>query len=126
VDEFFAQSKVSKCQSLKESAELIAKVGFKMFLGITANVGKWSPDEKEFSLILDENPLTEFVDLPENCSNLLYSNMLCGVIRGAMEMAQIKVACKFISDALRPGEDVTEIRVYFKEFLSEAVPVNDE
>ena len=126
VDEFLAQSRVNKCQSLKETAELIAKVGFKMFLGVTANVGKWSADEKEFSLVLDENPFTEFVDLPEKYSGLLYSNMLCGVIRGALEMTQMKVTCNFISDALRPGEEVTEIRVYFKEYLSEAVPINDE
>ena len=97
-----------------------------MFLGVTANVTKWSQDEKEFSLTLDENPLTEFVDLPDNYSGLLYSNMLCGVIRGALEMTQMKVVCKFISDSLRPNEEVTEIRVYLKEYLSEAVPINDE
>ena len=52
--------------------------------------------------------------------------MLCGVIRGALEMTQMKVTCSFISDALRPGDDTTEIRVYFKEYLSEAIPINDE
>ena len=126
IDEFLSQTKIVRCQTLKETAEIIAKVGLKMFLGVTANVSKWSQDEKEFSLILDENPLTEFVDLPDNYSGLLYSNMLCGVIRGALEMTQMKVVCKFISDSLRPNEEVTEIRVYLKEYLSEAAPVNDE
>lgn len=97
-----------------------------MFLGVTATVNKWSADEKEFSLTLDENPLTEFVDLPENYAGLLYSNMLCGVIRGALEMTQMKVKCSFVSDALRTQEDTTEIRVQFLEYLSEAVPINDE
>lgn len=97
-----------------------------MFLGVTANVGKWSADEKEFSLTLDDNPFTDFVDLPEQYSGLLYSNMLCGVIRGALEMVQMKVTCSFISDALRNGDNTTEIRVYFKEYLSEAQPINDE
>ena len=42
----------------------------------------------EFSLIFDENPLTEFVELPEdgNMDELWYSNILCGVLRGALEM----------------------------------------
>ena len=111
---------------MKETAEVISKVGFKMFLGITANVGNWSADEKEFSLLLDENPFTEFVDLPEQYQDLLYTNILCGVIRGALEMVQMRVECRFVADALRPGDDTTEIRVYFKEYLSESAPINDE
>ena len=35
--------------------------------------------------ILEDNPLTDFVELPESCSGLSYCNILCGVIRGAME-----------------------------------------
>jgi len=60
-----------------------------MFLGVTAQVTSWSPDEKEFSLVLDDNPLTDFVELPEGFSALFYSNILCGVIRGALEMVSI-------------------------------------
>jgi len=41
-------------------------------------------------LIFDENPLAEFVELPEDSamSELWYSNILCGVIRGALEMVR--------------------------------------
>jgi hypothetical protein len=37
---------------------------------------------------LDENPLAEFVELPEEVleGELWFSNVLCGVIRGALEM----------------------------------------
>ena len=56
-----------------------------MFLGITPNV-VFGADDKEFSLVLEENPLAEFVELPEECPNLYYSNILCGVIKGALEM----------------------------------------
>ena len=43
-----------------------------------------------FSLILDENPLAEFVELPDEAlqGGLWYSNVLCGVIRGALEMVR--------------------------------------
>lgn len=41
-----------------------------------------------FTLTLDENPLAEFVELPEGAieGGLWYSNILCGVLRGALEM----------------------------------------
>ena len=51
-------------------------------------VANWNQTNDEFSLILDQNPLTDFVELPEDHPNLLYSNILCGVIRGALEMVR--------------------------------------
>lgn len=51
----------------------------------------------------------EFVELPPQYSGLLYSNILCGVIRGALEMVQMKVSCRSVRDVLR-GDDVNEIR----------------
>ena len=35
-----------------------------------------------------ENPLAEFVELPPQYQGLNYSNLLCGVIRGALEMVR--------------------------------------
>ena len=64
----------------------ISQVGFKTFLGIVPIVANWNQKGDEFSLILDQNPLTEFVELPEDHPQLLYSNIVCGVIRGALEM----------------------------------------
>jgi len=51
-------------------------------------VSSWAADEKSFSLIFDENPLADFVELPEEgpYEKIWYSNVLCGVIRGALEM----------------------------------------
>lgn len=59
---------------------------FKMYLGITPSVTNWSPAGDEFSLILENNPLVDFVELPDNHNTLVYSNLLCGVLRGALEM----------------------------------------
>lgn len=61
---------------------------FKTFLGIVPTVANWNAKGDEFSLILDQNPLTDFVELPEDHPNLLYSNVICGVIRGALEMVK--------------------------------------
>jgi hypothetical protein len=43
-----------------------------------------------FTLTLDENPLAEFVELPEEAieNGLWFSNVLCGVLRGALEMVR--------------------------------------
>ena len=50
--------------------------------------------------VLEDNPLIDFVELPENCSALKFCNVLCGVIRGALEMvsyfadeARIQLLC---------------------------------
>lgn len=58
-----------------------------MYLGITPSVTCNNSSRTEFSLILDKNPLVEFVEeLPAGRSSLCYCNLLCGIIRGALEM----------------------------------------
>ena len=37
---------------------------------------------------MTDNPLADFVELPEEYRPLCYSNMLAGVIRGALEMVR--------------------------------------
>jgi hypothetical protein len=69
-----------------------------MFLGISAQVTNWDAKSNEFSLILeDNNPLTEFVELPDSYNGLFYSNILCGVIRGALEMVGLLDAIHHLS-----------------------------
>ena len=57
---------MNQCADLRETAEVIAKVGFKMFLGVAATVGGWANEDSEFSLYLDDNPLVDFVELPDH------------------------------------------------------------
>ncbi|CAM9317601.1 unnamed protein product [Chrysoparadoxa australica] len=91
IDEFLAKSGTTSCRDLADTAECIAKAAFKMFLGCTADVGGWNADKTAFSLMLYDTPLTEFVELPAQYTGLVYSNILCGVIRGALEMVLMKV-----------------------------------
>jgi hypothetical protein len=39
--------------------------------------------------VMTDNPLADFVELPEEYRPLCYSNLLPGVIRGALEMVRI-------------------------------------
>ncbi|XP_028056574.1 trafficking protein particle complex subunit 3-like isoform X1 [Camellia sinensis] len=96
IDEFLAKSNVSRCVDFKETAEVIAKVGFKMFLGVTASVTNLDADGTCCSLILEDNPLVDFVELPDTCQGLYYCNILSGIIRGALEMIPLSDSSPFI------------------------------
>lgn len=98
----------------------------------------WASDDKSFSLVFDENPLADFVELPEDgpYEKIWYSNVLCGVIRGALEMVglpddrpwfqvQLDVQAEFVSDVLR-GHDRTEMRITFNRFIEEEAPAGDD
>mmetsp|Transcript_26330 Transcript_26330/g.67061 ORF Transcript_26330/g.67061 Transcript_26330/m.67061 type:complete len:188 (+) Transcript_26330:79-642(+) len=126
IDDYLARNMQGTCKNFVETADAIAKGGFKMFLGISPEVRAWNADKTEFTLSFDENPLTDFVELPEDLVNKLwYSNIYCGVIRGALEMVMLKVECTFMKDALR-GDNSTEIRVKLVEEMAEEYPFKDD
>ncbi|KAL2472972.1 Transport protein particle (TRelated to AP2P) component [Forsythia ovata] len=125
VDEFLAKSNVSKCVDFKETAEVIAKVGFKMFLGITASVTNWDAEGTTCSLILEDNPLVDFVELPDTCQDLYYCNIFSGIIRGALEMVSMKTEVTWVRDMLR-GDDAFELKVKLLKQVSEEYPYKDD
>lgn len=82
-----------------------------MFLNITADVDKWDSELKSCYIIFKDNPLAEYVILPTACqSSLWYSNVLCGILRGALDMINIDVKATFTNDTLR-GHNETAIKV---------------
>ena len=70
------------------------QLGFKMYLGITPVISNWSPAGDEFSLLIENNPLIDFVELPDGHNALNYSNILCGVLKGALEMVNCYLPLK--------------------------------
>ncbi|KAL8142525.1 hypothetical protein V2J09_015557 [Rumex salicifolius] len=131
IDEFLAKSNISRCVDFKETAEVIAKVGFKMFLGINASVTNWDAEGTTCSIVLEDNPLVDFVELPETCQGLHYCNILSGVIRGALEMASItgpvsmKTEVTWTRDMLR-GDDAYEVQVKLLKQVPEEYPYKDD
>lgn len=130
IEEFVAKTGAQRCGSFRETADMISKVGFKMFLNIVPTVENFSSDGKAFSLILTENPLAEFVELPVTTDpkiqkELWYSQLYCGVLRGALQMVQLDTDVWFVKDQLR-GDDRTEIRVRLNKVLADEVPAGED
>lgn len=92
IEEFLARGNVpdlaQRKRDPKELAEIVAKKGFRMFLGVEAKVTSWANNNTECSFILDENPLLEFVELPDEYAGLQYANIICGALRGALEQVR--------------------------------------
>lgn len=90
IEDFLAKTSTGRCMDLKDTADKIQS-GFRMYLGVQPNVANWSQAGDEFSFIMDSNPLTDLVEIPDNLRNLKYCNIICGAIRGALEMVQLDV-----------------------------------
>uniref|UniRef100_M1CUB4 Trafficking protein particle complex subunit n=1 Tax=Solanum tuberosum TaxID=4113 RepID=M1CUB4_SOLTU len=96
-----------------------------MFLGVTATVGNWNAEGTTCSLILEDNPLVDFVELPDTCQGLYYCNILSGVIRGALEMVSMKTEVTWIRDMLR-GDDAFELQLKLLKQVPEEYPYKDD
>lgn len=90
IEDFLAKTATGRCLDLKDTADKMQRA-FVTYLGVQPNVSNWSPAGDEFSFILDTNPLTDLVELPDEYKSLKYCNIICGVIRGALEMVQLDV-----------------------------------
>lgn len=78
-----------------------------MFLGVTASVTNWDADGTCCSIVLEDNPLVDFVELPDNCQGLYYCNILSGVIRGALDMVSF---CSYLLHQLLQFSSISVIK----------------
>lgn len=134
IEEYVAKSQAPPCRQFAKTGESIAKVGLKMFLGISGTVtnvvGSAAPEgrpgsgaaagasgtaqQQAYSIEFVENPLNYLVELPQHMQeSIWYSNVLCGVIRGALEQVGIHTDVHYVRDTLR-GHTTNEIRVALK------------
>lgn len=109
VEDLLAKTRLN-CNSIREMAEIIAYVGFKMYLGVSAEVRMISDEDREFSLLLPETGLTDYVEIPDCYRDLKYLNILTGIIKGGLEMLGYETVVTLERDFLL-GDEITELKV---------------
>ncbi|KAI5477538.1 glutamate-cysteine ligase catalytic subunit [Pseudohyphozyma bogoriensis] len=127
IEDFLARAGLGRCKDFAEVGEVMSKVAFRSLLSITPTLVQHpvsaTQPQPAFSLIFEENPMTDFVELPEEAveGGLSYAKILEGVIRGALEMIQTAVTAEIVSDTLR-GDERTELKVTLVRYLEEEMP----
>ena len=92
-----------------------------MFLGVFAEDCDYASDGSSYCLALRDNPLTDLVELPEGYEELKYCNLLCGVIRGALEQVSLRVKVEEVSSVLSGLKEVTLLKVTLIETIKDDV-----
>ncbi|CAD8091853.1 unnamed protein product [Paramecium sonneborni] len=112
IDEYLSKAEIKQCRDKNDVAENIGKGAMQMFLGVTAEVEVLPETDKifTFNLHFTENPLNDFVELPEHLQGLNYSNMIAGAIRGALSTIHWIATCRFLKDQLK-NDDKTILQV---------------
>ena len=120
IDEFCAKNPLTVCTSFSASMEIITQVAFKMFFGNVIEIVHWNDKMNECTLNVNDIPMSMFVELPKQFQKTLwYSNLICGVLRGALEMVMMKIKVEFISDSLRDNDEMSLLKVEFKGMISD-------
>ncbi len=121
IDEYLAKTEIPVCKSFKEVGGNVIEA-FKLFFGVESKLVM--KNDQEFSITFNQNPLAENVAIPKKYEGLSYSNIYCGIIRGALEAVNMRVKCYFTRDKLVDlGEKATtlkhdyEIKVELEELI---------
>ena len=86
------------------------------YLGIIGNYSQTG--EKEFHLIFTENPISLYVELPESLEGLCYPNIICGILRGMMEISGFEIQCEFVKDKMK-GDDMNDLKITLVKLIEE-------
>ena len=119
IDDFQRGLDVSDLNKLME--KLIIQLA-QYYLGILGSFNQVS--EKEYHLIFPENPISFYVELPESLDGLCYSNIICGMLRGMLEISGFDIQCEFVKDKMK-GDEVNDLKITLVKYIEERF-VDDE
>ena len=119
IDDFQRGLDVSDLNKLME--KLIIQLA-QYYLGILGSFNQVS--EKEYYLIFPENPIIFYVELPESLDGLCYSNIICGILRGMLEISGFEIQCEFVKDKMK-GDEVNDLKITLVKYIEERF-VDDE
>lgn len=119
MEEFLAKTD-TRCSSFETSPDVMTKA-LKMFLGISADA-RWKSagdnQSKTYGLQFTDNPLTLFVELPDEYADLEYNQLLAGFCRGLLEMLQFDCSTA-IAQSMLAGDTINEITVSLNQVLED-------
>ena len=118
IDDF---QRVDQSDQNKLMEELICQLA-QHYLGIIGNYNQVG--ENEFHLKFNQNPISLYVELPESLEGLCYSNIICGIMRGMLEITGFEVKCEFIKDKMK-GDDINDIKITLVKYIEERF-IDDE
>ena len=133
IDDFLAKSCLPPPKTFDDAISIITNTALKFYLGVGAKKELVKTDNNmidtnqqyEYRIYFNDNPLNDYVELPDKFKGLWYSNMICGVIRGALEAINIKVECKYTKDTLK-NNDTNEIRIKLIEIIEEKLQEEEQ
>ena len=133
IDDFLAKSCIEPPKTFDEAINIITNTALTFYLGIGAKSELIKSDNNiidsnqqyEYKIYFTDNPLNDYVELPDKFKGLWYSNMICGVIRGALEAINIKVECKYTKDTLK-GNEKNEITIKLIEIIEEKLQEEEQ
>ncbi|CAB3402320.1 unnamed protein product [Caenorhabditis bovis] len=123
-DDFLAKNaNVPRCRDARQIAEFLCKNALPCYLGVSASSSNWTNGDREFTITLESNPLTELVQVPPNlvASGLSYSQLIAGAIRGGLEAVHYKV----LASASDNGSS-TMIQIRFEGVLKDNIPAGED
>ena len=133
IDDFLAKSCLPPPKTFDEAISIITNNALSFYLGVGAKKELVKTDNNmidnnqqyEYKIYFNDNPLNDYVELPDKFKGLWYSNMICGVIRGSLEAINIKVECKYVKDTLK-NNDSNEIRIKLIEIIEEKLQEEEQ
>ena len=118
IDDF---QRVDQSDQNKLMEKLICQLA-QHYLGIIGNYNQVG--ENEFHLKFNQNPISLYVELPESLEGLCYSNIICGIMRGMLEITGFEVKCEFVKDKMK-GDDINDIKITLVKYIEERF-IDDE
>lgn len=123
-DDFLAKNaNVPRCVDTRQIADVLCRSAIPCYLGVSATASAWTSGDREFTITLESNPLTELVQVPNHLvsAGLSYSQLIAGAIRGALEAVHFKV----YASASESGTN-TDVRIRFDQVLKDSLPAGED
>jgi len=111
---------IKAVQSFYNVLEVVTYYGMKLHFGITADCIAIEGRSEALYIVLHDNPLETFVNVPLSMkSSLHYSNLIVGIIQGCLEAMNIVSRCEFVRTGTSTNRQFSRtILVTFIKYVS--------